>query len=134
MNPSFSNKTKTWLNLSEAADLLGVHFTTFRQWADAGDIECMRTPGGRRRFKVEVIVQFLQHHQQAHISYLSTVIENRLINYSRHNLQTSNFYAETWKGQFSDGQTGDVLTEEPFCSYQPGTFPFCHEIPEIAGA
>jgi radical SAM protein len=30
--------------------------------------------------------------------------------------------------------TGDALAEEPYCSYQPGTFPFSREIPEISGA
>src|SRR5512135_2043421 len=39
-----------WLDLSEAAQYLGVHFTTLRRWADAGDVPCIRTPGGRRRF------------------------------------------------------------------------------------
>lgn len=30
--------------------------------------------------------------------------------------------------------TGDVLAEEPYCSYQPGTFPFSREISELSGA
>lgn len=29
--------------------------------------------------------------------------------------------------------TGDALAEEPYCSYQPGTFPFSREIPELSG-
>jgi radical SAM protein len=28
--------------------------------------------------------------------------------------------------------TGDFLAEEPFCAYQPGTFPFSEDIPELA--
>jgi radical SAM protein len=28
--------------------------------------------------------------------------------------------------------TGDILAEEPFCAYQPGSFPFAQEISEIA--
>jgi excisionase family DNA binding protein len=40
-----------WLELSEAADYIGVHFTTLRRWADDGKVPCIRTPGGRRRFK-----------------------------------------------------------------------------------
>ncbi len=27
--------------------------------------------------------------------------------------------------------TGDILAEEPFCAYQPGSFPFVNEIAEI---
>jgi excisionase family DNA binding protein len=40
-----------WLELSEAADYLGVHYTTLRRWADDGKVPFIRTPGGRRRFK-----------------------------------------------------------------------------------
>jgi hypothetical protein len=29
--------------------------------------------------------------------------------------------------------TGDILAEEPFCAYQPGSFPFAAELPELAG-
>ena len=114
--PFPSKKPKTWLNLSEAADILGVHFTTLRRWADADDIECMRTPGGRRRFKTEVVIQFLQHHQQAPISNLPTVIENRLIDHTRRDLQISSSITESWMLQFSDEQklqfrqTGSRLT------------------------
>lgn len=28
--------------------------------------------------------------------------------------------------------SGDILAEEPFCAYQPGSFPFVSEIPELA--
>jgi excisionase family DNA binding protein len=44
-------KLGPWLELSAAADYIGVHFTTLRRWADAGKVPCIRTPGGRRRFK-----------------------------------------------------------------------------------
>ncbi len=29
--------------------------------------------------------------------------------------------------------TGDVLAEEPFCAYEPGSFPFSGQIAELAG-
>ena len=38
------------LSLGSAARLLGVSAVTLRRWADAGRIECFRTPGGQRRF------------------------------------------------------------------------------------
>jgi excisionase family DNA binding protein len=40
-----------WLSLSEASELLGVHPSTLRRWADAGTIPYTRTPGGHRRFR-----------------------------------------------------------------------------------
>ncbi len=48
-----------WLDLSEAAQYLGVHFTTLRRWADAGQVPCIRTPGGRRRFAESDLRRFM---------------------------------------------------------------------------
>jgi excisionase family DNA binding protein len=48
-----------WLDLSEAAAYLGVHFTTLRRWVDAGKVPCIRTPGGRRRFSRIELESFL---------------------------------------------------------------------------
>lgn len=39
-----------WLTLSEAAQVLGVHPTTLRRWADQGSVAVSLTPGGHRRF------------------------------------------------------------------------------------
>lgn len=40
-----------WLSLSEVAQILGVHPSTIRNWADQGQIPVHRTKGGHRRFK-----------------------------------------------------------------------------------
>jgi excisionase family DNA binding protein len=40
-----------WVSLGEAAELLGVHPSTVRNWADSGDLPSQRTPGGHRRFR-----------------------------------------------------------------------------------
>ncbi|MHB1482564.1 MAG: helix-turn-helix domain-containing protein, partial [Bellilinea sp.] len=58
-----SPKSKNWLNLTEAAERLGVHFTTLRRWADAGEIEYIRTPGGIRRFTLEALEAFVERRQ-----------------------------------------------------------------------
>lgn len=50
---------EVWLELSEAAEYLGVHFTTLRRWADAGQAPYIRTPGGRRRFSKVELAAFL---------------------------------------------------------------------------
>jgi excisionase family DNA binding protein len=39
-----------WLSLQAASQMLGVHPSTLRQWADSGKIPTVRTPGGHRRF------------------------------------------------------------------------------------
>jgi excisionase family DNA binding protein len=40
-----------WLNLSQVADILGVHPSTVRTWADQGRLPVHRTQGGHRRFR-----------------------------------------------------------------------------------
>ncbi len=50
--------TEQWVSLTKAANLLGVHSTTLRRWADKGEIPFMLTPGGHRRFSVNDIQQF----------------------------------------------------------------------------
>ena len=35
---------------TQAARYLGVSLGTVRRWADAGHVQCYRTPGGQRRF------------------------------------------------------------------------------------
>ncbi|MCS6870041.1 MAG: helix-turn-helix domain-containing protein [Anaerolineae bacterium] len=47
-----AEETTTWVSLSEAARLLGVHPATVRNWADQGYLPSQRTPGGHRRFRV----------------------------------------------------------------------------------
>jgi excisionase family DNA binding protein len=40
-----------WLSLHEAAEILGVHPGTVRNWADQGYLPVRRTKGGHRRFR-----------------------------------------------------------------------------------
>lgn len=49
-----------WLTLKEASEFLGVHFTTLRTWADKGEIQVFRTPGGHRRFGSADLRRFLE--------------------------------------------------------------------------
>ncbi len=39
-----------WVSLARACEILGVNESTVRRWADSGEIQVFRTPGGHRRF------------------------------------------------------------------------------------
>ena len=52
--------TNEWLNLSEAAEILGVHPSTVRLWADQGRLPVHRTQGGHRRFKRQEVELWTQ--------------------------------------------------------------------------
>jgi len=88
-----SPTAKNWLNLTEAAKRLGVHFTTLRRWADAGEIEFIRTPGGVRRFSVEALDRFIEQRQKgtvappsnlAIVHQVSEIVEQKTTHPERH--------------------------------------------------
>lgn len=64
MMTSPASDAARWFGLSEAADYLGVHFTTLRRWTDDGKVPCIRTPGGRRRYRLAELTAFLASLQQ----------------------------------------------------------------------
>src|SRR3954451_1598949 len=48
------------LSTRQVAQLLGVGEATIKRWADAGEIECFRTPGGHRKFRLRDVTAFVQ--------------------------------------------------------------------------
>lgn len=78
--PANANSS-TWLTLSEASDLLGIHHTTLRAWADRGEIPVFRTPGGHRRFRLADLRAFLQdrvNQPPPTTTLVDTVVEHAL--------------------------------------------------------
>ncbi len=57
-------KTKNWLTLSDVAEMLGVHPSTVRAWADQGVLPVYRTQGGHRRFLLNEIDLWVQTSRQ----------------------------------------------------------------------
>lgn len=56
--------TDVWLALKPAADRLGVHPTTLRRWADAGEVPVAVTPGGHRRFAAQDLERFAEERRR----------------------------------------------------------------------
>lgn len=52
-----------WLSLSQAAQLIGVHPSTVRNWSDQGFLPVYRTQGGHRRFRLSDVETWMQLHQ-----------------------------------------------------------------------
>ena len=53
---------KDLLSTREAAGVLGVGTTSIKRWADSGLLECVRTPGGHRRFPRQSVEAMLELH------------------------------------------------------------------------
>lgn len=49
------------LSTRQVATLLGVGEATVKRWADAGEIDCFRTPGGHRKFRLRDVTSFVSN-------------------------------------------------------------------------
>jgi excisionase family DNA binding protein len=67
-----------WVSLREAADLLGVHPATVRNWADRGDLPSRRTPGGHRRFRRADLLHYAKTQDEVSKIELQVIIQNAL--------------------------------------------------------
>ncbi len=76
-----------WVSLGEAAEIIGVHPATIRNWAERGELPCRRTPGGHRRFRRADLEQWLETHRAARPAEAQVVVQNAL---GRMRLETFN--------------------------------------------
>jgi excisionase family DNA binding protein len=53
-----------FLNVSEAAEFLGVSAASLRKWSDQGLVPVYRTPGGQRRYAPADLEAFLDSMRQ----------------------------------------------------------------------
>jgi excisionase family DNA binding protein len=51
------------LSTRQVATLLGVGEAIVKRWADAGEIDCFRTPGGHRKFRLRDVTSFVHRRQ-----------------------------------------------------------------------
>ena len=52
------------LSTRQVAQLLGVGEATVKRWADSGEIDCVRSPGGHRKFRLRDVTSFVQKRRQ----------------------------------------------------------------------
>ncbi len=57
-----------WMSLSAAAQYVGVHPSTLREWAEHGLLPHLRTPGGHRRFTEIALQDFIAARSQAGVT------------------------------------------------------------------
>ena len=55
----------------EVSNILGVHVSTIKRWTEQGELDCVRTAGGHRKFLFNHVTDFLDKHEekisQAHL-------------------------------------------------------------------
>lgn len=67
-----------WISLRHAAEILGVHPATVRNWADKGDLPSRRTPGGHRRFRRADLLNYAETQGELQPLEVQVIIQNAL--------------------------------------------------------
>lgn len=90
-----------WLSLSEAADLLGVHPSTLRTWADQQKLPSHRTPGGHRRFRRSDLEDWARSQRQGPMPGPVRVVQATL-GRTRLEVSAGNLVTQTWYARLSE--------------------------------
>ena len=64
--------------MRQAADILGVHPATVRNWADRGELASRRTPGGHRRFRRSELLHYAESHGELQPTEVQVIIQSAL--------------------------------------------------------
>jgi excisionase family DNA binding protein len=56
---------KSTYSTAELANLLKVNESTIKRWSDTGDLACVKTRGGHRRFAVSTVLEFIRKNNLA---------------------------------------------------------------------
>lgn len=94
-----------WLSLSEAADILGVHPGTVRNWADKGYLPVSRTIGGHRRFRRDEI-QLWKHTQESNGNIEPGLIGQNMLRHTRMQISEGRLENETWYQKLDEEARG----------------------------
>jgi excisionase family DNA binding protein len=89
-------RQKSWLSLTEASELLGVHSTTLRRWTDSGSIPYFRTPGGHRRFRATDLATWIEGKQTAALALQVEALVRSAVGFTRQEMARSHVSNESW--------------------------------------
>jgi excisionase family DNA binding protein len=103
-----TDDSSLYLSLSAASQLLGVHSTTLRRWADAGAIPVYVTPGGHRRF-ARGDIETLAARKPFSTRALGSAWAARALAQARHSLATAPASGNTWLARIDDAEQLFVL-------------------------
>jgi len=95
------NDTSEWLSLRKAADILGVHPATVRNWADRGELPSRRTPGGHRRFNRDDLTRYAQSQGELQPMEVQVIIQSALGS-ARMQIGTDNLESVPWYAAMSE--------------------------------
>lgn len=90
-----------WLSLSKVADILGVHPSTVRNWADQGVLPVHRTQGGHRRFQINEIELWMESKRVSQPNNQTGMLQSAL-GFARIQIVEAHLEAESWYQKLDD--------------------------------
>jgi excisionase family DNA binding protein len=95
------NEVVNWLSLSDAAELVGVHPGTLRNWSDQGKFPVHRTNGGHRRYRRNEIDLWVQSQRGGNENELKLAVQNTL-SHTRFQVSEGHLLAEAWYNKLDE--------------------------------
>jgi excisionase family DNA binding protein len=102
---------KDWLSLTEASELLGVHPTTLRRWADAGRVPSFRTPGGHRRFQAPELEAWMAGRPLSPQGREPETMLHSAVGYARQEMALQRVSGELWYRAFPGEEERQVMRD-----------------------
>lgn len=96
-----SDTTSEWVSLRQAADMLGVHPATVRNWADRGELPSRRTAGGHRRFRKADLLQYAETQGELQPIEVQVILQNAL-GQTRMQVGGGTLATQSWYAEMSD--------------------------------
>ncbi len=87
---------KEWLTLSEVAQMLGVHPSTVRIWANQGKIPVHRTNGGHRRFRRSELEIWMLSRDESLTTDIPQELIQAILRQVRARAEHGDFQKEEW--------------------------------------
>ena len=95
------HESSEWVSLRRAAEILGVHPATVRNWADDGKLPFRRTAGKHRRFNVTDLTNYAQSQGELQPLEVQVIIQNAL-GKTRMQVDSDNLADAQWYSAMSD--------------------------------
>lgn len=95
------NEGSEWVSLRRAADILGVHPATVRNWADSGKLPFRRTAGKHRRFNVNDLSNYAQAGGDLEPIELQVIMQSAL-GHTRMQVGSERLESAPWYAAMSD--------------------------------
>ncbi len=95
------NEGSEWVSLRHAAEILGVHPATVRNWADSGKLPFRRTAGNHRRFNINDLRNYTRAKADLEPLELQIIMQNAL-GHTRMQVGSERLESAPWYAAMSD--------------------------------